>query len=64
MLAWVLELCLVTEDENNVDKQLCVYDSTCSRNCRYNGCLCVMARPPEIVNFHKVDGKSASVTAP
>ena len=61
MLAWVLESCLFTEDENSVDEQLCVCDGAPSRNCQFDGCLCVTARAPEIVDFHKVDEKSAIV---
>ena len=29
-----------------------------------NGCVCMTGRAPEFVDFQKVDGKSASVTAP
>ena len=41
----------------------CVYMTARAPKFVNNNCLCVTARFPEIVDFHKVDVKSDSVTA-
>ena len=55
-------VCLFTDDQNIVDEHLYVYDGMLQKLTITTAC--VWRRAPEIVDLHKVDGKSARVKAP